>query len=400
VGVIKFRLGGVCAFSAALGCCGAANAQLAPTGSDRFALEVRGHATYESNVAGGDKLVAALRQLEPGDTTYTLGTTASVQLPSKRYTVYLAGSADFDRHQNNSVLDADNYIVTLGGNAQLGPCGGAGSASYSHRLALIQDITVPVAKNIADQEDANVTITCGRRAIVGSVNAGVSTLSNDAKGGSFIDSTTRNAGGSLGYQNKRLGTISLTSQYSEVDYQDLPPSVLPVARGFSEYSLGVNYSRKVGNRLSGSAGVHYTKLSSTGTRLTNESFGSDVDLNYRVSSRLKLDLVYSLGNEASAAADATYVRAETFRFSGNYRLNSRVSFNGAVTAANDQYHGGRPSPLQIRESDDWSVEGGMAVKIGRKVSLTLDASHVDRKADLSQYNYRSDRVSVGIIGSF
>jgi len=40
------------------------------------------------------------------------------------------------------------------------------------------------------------------------------------------------------------------------------------------------------------------------------------------------------------------------------------------------------------------------VKIGRKVSLTLDASHVDRKADISQYNYKSDHVSVGIIGTF
>ena len=400
MGGINVRLGGLFAFSAALGCCGVANAQVAPTGNDRFALEVRGHVAYESNVAGGDKLIAVLRQLQPEDTTYSVGTTATFQLPSGRNTLFLIGSADFDRHDKNSVLDADNYIVSGGGNTQFGACNAGALASYSHRLALIQDITVPVAKNIADQESGNLSLTCGRRALVGSVTAGISKLDNNAKGASFIDSTTRNVGASIGYQRKVLGTLSLTTSYSEVEYQNPPITIPASATGFHEPSVGLNYSRKIGSRLSGSAGVNYTKLSSDGTSLNSDAFGADVDLNYRVSSRLVLDLVYSLGNDASAAADATYVRAETFRLSGDYKLNSRVSFQAAYAKTNDQYRGGRPSPLQIRESDDWVVSGGMAVKIGRKVSLTLDASHVDRKADLSQYNYRSDRVSVGIIGTF
>ena len=400
MGVINFRLGGLFAFSAALGCCCAANAQVAPSGSDRFALEVRGHATYESNVAGGDKLIAALRQLQPEDTTYSLGTTATFQLPSGRNTLFLIGSVDFDRHQKNSVLDADNYIVTAGGSTQLGSCNAGAQASYSHRLALIQDITVPVAKNIADQEAGNLSLSCGRRAIVGSVTAGISKVDNNAKGASFIDSTTRDASASIGYHRNAFGTLSLTTSYSEVEYQNPPITIPRSATGFHESSVGVSYSRKVGSRLSGSAGVNYSKLSSDGTSLNSDSFGADADLNYRVSPRLVLDLTYSLGNDASAAADATYVRAETFRFSGDYKLNSRVSFQAAYATTNDEYRGGRPSVLQIRESDEWEVSGGMAVKIGRKVSLTLDASHVDRKADLSQYNYRSDRVSVGIIGTF
>src|SRR6185369_16424979 len=107
--------------------------------------------------------------------------------------------------------------------------------------------------------------------------------------------------------------------------------------------------------------------------LDSSDVGGHADLAYRVSSRLGLDLTYSLTNEASAAADATYVRAETFRLSGDYRLNSRVSFRAAVAKVKDQYRGGRPSILQIRESDNWEVSGGMAVKVGRRVSLTLDA---------------------------
>jgi hypothetical protein len=400
VGVINVRLGGLFAFSAALGCCGAAYAQVAPTGNDRFALEVRGHVAYDSNVAGGDKLIAALRQVQPEDTTYSVGTTATFQLPSGRNTLFLIGSADFDRHDKNSVLDADNYVVSAGGSTQLGICNAGAQASYSHRLAQIQDITVPVAKNIADEESGNLSLTCGRRALVGSVTAGISKVDNNAKGNSFIDSTTRDAGASIGYQRRAFGTLSLTTSYTEVEYQNPPVTILPSATGFHETSVGVRYSRKVGSRLSGSAGVHYTKLSSDGTSLSSDAWGGDADLNYRVSPRLFLDLSYSLGNDASAAANAIFVRAETFRFSGDYKLNTRVSLRAAYAKSNDQYRGGRPSVLQIRDSDDWEVSGGVAVKIGRKVSLTLDASHVDRKADISQYNYKSDHVSVGIIGTF
>jgi hypothetical protein len=401
VGELNVRLGGLFAFSAALACCGSANAQaVAPTGDDRFALEVRGHVAYETNVAGGDKLIAAIRGLEPKDTTYSLGSTVALQLPSGRRRIYLIASADFDRHQKNDVLDGDNYVVSAGGDSQFGACDGALAASYAHRLALIQDITAPVAKNVADQETANLSVTCGRRGIVVGGNAGVSKVDNNAKGASFIDSTTRDAGASLGYQNKVFGTMSLTWQYSEVDYQNPPVSIFPTAHGFSQNSVGVNYSRKIGSRLSGNAGVNYTTLSSSGTSLSSDSWGADVDLNYRVSPRLGLTLVYSLGNEASAAADAAYVRAETFRFSGAYKLNSRINVQAAIQNSNDKYKGGRPSILQIRESEDWLVSGGVAVKIGRKVSLNFDASHIDRKADLSQYNYRSDRVSVGIIGTF
>ncbi len=396
--------GGLLAFGAALACCNAAAAQSASTGgtSDRFVLDARARATYDSNVAGGDDLVAAIRQLKQQDTTYTLGATASFRLPSTKHSLFLIAAADFDRHQKNSILDADNYVVSLGGNTLLGPCSVSGTAGYSHRLALIQDLTVAVAKNIVDQETVNAGVSCGQRGAFVGLNGGYAKLTNDANvAASFIDSTTRNVAASVGYQNKNLGSLSLVGTYSKIEYDD-PPGAIPAASNAVEQSgIGVNYSRKIGNRLSGNAGVNYTRIEPQGISDSSSALGANVDLSYRATPRLNLALDYTLSNNASTAADAAYVRTGAFRFSGDYRLNSRVTLQGAVSKSRNDYRGGVALPvLQIRKSDDWTVSGGGSVKIGRKIALTFDAAHTERKADLSQFNYRSDRVSVGITGSF
>jgi hypothetical protein len=189
--------------------------------------------------------------------------------------------------------------------------------------------------------------------------------------------------------------------YSRIEYDD-PPGIIPVASSAVDQSgIGVNYSRKIGNRLSGSAGVNYTWIDPDGFTDSSSAFGANVDLNYRASPRLNLSLDYTLSNNASTAADASYVRTGAFRFGGDYRLNSRVGLQASISKTRNDYRGGVPlTILQIRKSDDWTINGGGSVRIGRKVSLTFDASHTDRKADLPQFNYKADRVSVGITGTF
>ena len=397
---VRRGMGGVACGAAALACCGAAGAQVAPTGTDRFSLEVHAHTIYESNVAGGDSTVAALRKLEPEDVTYNLGAAAAFQLPSSRHTLFLTGAVDFDRHDKNKVLNGENYEASLGGSSQLGSCVGTAVASYAHRQAQIQDLVVAATKNVIDQESANVGVRCGRRSIFAGLDGGVTKVMNNGKGAAFIDSETRSAVASLGYQNKTLGNLALTAQYSEVDYQNVPLTVPPAPTGFEQYGFGVNYSRKIGNRLSGNAGVNYTSLNANGSSLKSDALGADVALNYRASPRLGLALSYSLANQASAIADAAFVRTEAFRFSGDYKLNSRIALQAAVAKSRNNYRGRQTTFLQIGKSEDMTVSGGATVKIGRKLSMTLDASHIDRTADLAQFNYKSNRVSLGIIGTF
>jgi hypothetical protein len=404
--------GGLLAFGAAFAHCDAAAAQNVPTapagaagaasaGSDRFVLDARARATYDSNVAGGDDLVAAIRQLEPKDTTYTVGATASFRLPSTKHALFLIAAADFDRHQKNSILDADNYVVTAGGSTTLGPCTVSGDASYSHKLAQIQDLTVAVAKNIVDQETANAGVTCGQKSIFAGLNGGYSKVTNDAATATFIDSSTTHVAASVGYQNRNLGSLALVGTYSKIDYSGAPSFIIAASPGVTQSGIGVNYSRKIGNRLSGNAGFNYTRIEPDGDFDSSSGLGADVDLAYRASPRLNLILGYTLGNQPSANADAAYVRTSAFNLAGDYRLNSRIGLNASVSKARNEYHGGQALPvLQISKSDDWTLTGGASMKVGRKVALTLNASHTERKANLSQFNYRSDQVSVGITGSF
>src|SRR6266576_3631183 len=89
--------------TSALAAASAAQAQTAaaPRGTDRFALSVRSDATYDGNVAGGDSTIASLRGLKPADTSYDLGTTLKLQLPSARSTLFLVLDAEARRYARN-----------------------------------------------------------------------------------------------------------------------------------------------------------------------------------------------------------------------------------------------------------------------------------------------------------
>ncbi|WP_397423481.1 hypothetical protein, partial [Phenylobacterium sp.] len=66
----------------------------------------------------------------------------------------------------------------------------------------------------------------------------------------------------------------------------------------------------------------------------------------------------------------------------------------------DQYRGGVPSPLQIRDSKQWSGNIGGSMKIGRNAQIMLSVEHVDRNADVGIYDFKSDSVMLGFTTQF
>jgi hypothetical protein len=402
---------GALAFGTALICSGEAAAQAMPGvpamaggAADRFSATVRGQVIYASNVAGGDAAVAALRGVKPEDVTYDVGTTINLQLPSSRQTLFLSATADLQRHERNAVLNADNYSVAAGGAGHLGSCTGTAIASYSRNQTQVADLSIAVPKNTAEQETASASVSCSRGALFAGLQGGFTKLTNSAQSAGFIGSETGNGAASVGYRNNVLGTVALSAQYSKSNYTNDPALVLGQPDGFEQYGVSLSYTRKIGLRLSGTASVSDQTLKAPATTvasaLSSNNLGADVALNYRVSSRLGLVLGYVLSNQASPTVNATYVRIENVHLAGTYAVNPRVSVRLAGSKSRTEYLGGRPIFLQIRNSDDREIDGGASMKIGRKVALTLDASHTDRKADLTQFNFSSNQVTLGITGTF
>lgn len=380
--------------------CGAARAQGMPEGTDRFSLAVRGQVTYESNVSGGNDAVAAARDVEPEDVIYTVGTSMQFQLPSSRRTLFLSGSANVNRHANNRNLDGEDYAATAGATTQLGACGGTLIGSYARRQTLTQDIALPVASNTAETTSTNVSVTCGRRGIVTGLSAGLSRLNNAAKTLGFVDSETRTAAVTVGYQNQTLGNLSAFLSYSEVSYDETPMTMLGAPRGFEQTGGGLSYSRKIGNRLNGAASLSYVNLRSSGAGTKSNNLAANVSMNYQASPRTMLSVSYALSNNATSTINADFVRTEAVRVSGSYKLNSRINLQAGGSMSRDNYRGGVPIGFQLRKSEQTTIFGGASVRIGRKIVMTLNASHTERDADLGAFDYDSNRVSLGVTGTF
>ncbi len=373
-----------------------------PVGTKRFAADVRGNVAYASNIAGGDETIAAIRRIRPSDVTFQSGATLKFQLLSGRNVLFLTGTADVRRHVHNKILDGEEYQISAGAGSQLGPCSGLVGASYARRRSLVEDLALPVATNITEQPLASVSMSCGSGAVIGSVQASAEKLRNRGKQQGFVDSDTRSGAASVGYRNAALGDVSLIAQYSKVDYDDdilsALPSGLNATQDFEQYGVGVQYARKIGMRLSGTAAVLVNQLNATSAKSTGVS--GNAALEYRATPRIQLSLGYDRSNQASVLVNTSYLYAQSVEFKVNYRLSQRISLSAGARGSRDQYRGGIPSPLQIRNSEQLSGNIGGSMKIGRNAQFTVSAEHVDRKADVRIYDFTSDNVTLGFTTQF
>jgi|SRR5579859_6052 len=375
-----------------------------PAGSDRFSATAQAEVIYSSNIAGGDATVAALRGVTPKDIDYDLGTTINLQLPIGREIVFLSGNVDLQRHDRNSVLNADNYGITAGGIGHAGACSGSAIGNVSRIETLAEDLAIAVTRNIASQDGINGSVNCGHGAFFVTLQGGYSKVTNTALNAGFIDSDTSNASASIGYHNKTIGDLSVAGQYSKSDYINQPALAVGQPNGFEQYGVSLIFSRRIGLRLSGTASVSLQTLKSPATSLlpasTFNNLGSNVDLKYRVSSRLNLALGYNLSNEASPTVNANFVRVQNIHLSGIYTLNDRISAHLGGYNARSNFQGGIPIFLQVQNSEDTEFDGGISVKVGRKIAVTLDANHINRHADISAFSFSSDQVTLGLKGTF
>ena len=282
-----------------------------PASKQRFSTDVRSTVGYASNVAGGGDILATIRGIEPNDVTYGLGATLKFQPLTGRTAAFLTAAADARRHQRNKTLDGEDYQVSAGVSSQVGPCIGLLAASYARRQSLVEDLALPIVTNVTEQPLGTASVSCGRGGIIGSVQGSIGKLKNDLKRPGFVDSDTKGGSVSIGYRNKIFGDISLIGQYSKVGYSNaIAVSQLPVSPrnpDFEQYAVGVQYARRIGMRLSGTASVLATRLDSD--IATSNGVSGNAGLSYAATSRILLRLDYDRSNQASVLVNTTYLRA-------------------------------------------------------------------------------------------
>lgn len=393
--------------AAAAGVADSAQAQVeaqsrAPAGAQkRFVATAGFRVTYDNNAAGGNAALAQARRLSPEDISYQPTASVSIHQMFGRQAVFVEAAGDIERHQKNRELNGENGNVNAGVQARLGPCDAGVAGNYSKRRTATSELFSAVTKNIATQQGATAQAGCTFGAFGGSISAGHVELINSAKAGGYVDSTSQNVGFEAGYQNRRAGDLALTGQYARVRY-DSPPIVagLLTNPGFQTYSVGLMYRRMIGNRLDGEVSAAYSVVEPKGGLPTFSSWTSTANLNYRVTSRSNLALSYRRGVDPSPNALSSYNLRDSFNMSGSYSLTKRLSLQLGGSMDQSRLKGNIPILRQVREDKSKTIYGGGSLKIGRNLSVQLNAQHSERTTDLAEFNEASDHVSFALVGTF
>lgn len=377
-----------------------AQAQAAAPSTDRFMASLTGAVNYDSNIAGGNDQAARIRGISPSDTTYLATATVDTNWPMGSQSAFLRGSATARRHQDNKNLDGEDFLVNGGLSKRFGPCVATGGASYSRQQTPPSELVVLIAKNTVEEQTYNLGASCQRGRIVTSVSAQYSEVDGGNASAGFRNSQTTDFTGGVGYLNEVLGTIQLSAQYSKVSYDDAPGFTPAADSGFHQFGGGLNYSRKIGNRLNGRASITYMRVE-PGIGSSFGAWSGDGALNYRFSTRLQFALQYARGVQAAQLAEANSVLTSSVRFSGTYALSRRINLVAGVSQDESKYRGLiGPSPFVSTNDQLRSAFASASMTLGRSTSISLDVSHYDRESNNALFSSQSDHVGISLTKSF
>jgi hypothetical protein len=373
-------------------------------GERRIHTSVHVRALYDSAVSRGTLAGGPPGAIRRADVLYSPGVDADIVLPVGRLYTYLQGSAGYEFYQRQSKFNRERLDLRGGGGAQVGPCTAGVALGWSRGRTQTEDLTLGVRNNVQESRTAALQTQCMPLAgIVTTLVVDYSDTNNSAVNG-VVDSNTTGVNGSIGYGNRRLGTLSVVGQYQTTNYErdNSLPSIMS-ADGIDVWNVGLQYQREVGNRLVGRIGVGYGRVKTqAGSARDNSTMTADVGLTYAVSSRLHAGLSYSRNASSTIIEGIDYILNDQAQVSLNYSLTPRISTNAALGWTKRRYQG-EVDPRLLgtpRNEEIVRVSTGVSVRVGRRSTLSLDAQYQDRNTDVPTLSFDSVRVGVTAATSF
>jgi hypothetical protein len=380
----------------------------AVAGERPLTADVHVREEYDSNLSGGNDAFAALRDVSSSDWITSLGAAVDANLASGRRLLTLQASTDVVRYRRNSQLNNVNANFSGRLSQGFGACVANLDASYSRRLTPGDQLIIAVTKNISSQENVGLGAVCTRGHLQAGVQGHYVHVSNSAQSSGVLSYDGWGANGTLGYTDRFLGSISLLGGYNEVSYTN-PSTATPLfVSGYKTTDFGVQYSRQVGLRLSGSASVTYqTADNDFGSfdglfgagRESHSAFAANVAMSYRLGPRTQLDFSYFHGATPETQLNTGFNVSDTFMFSASHTLGERIRLSASASQAKTNYGGvliDGEAPLESDRVRRFS--GAASLRIGRHLRLSVDAEHENRTANVSIYTYAADRVGISLAG--
>jgi hypothetical protein len=407
------------AFAPALAMAQVAGSGAAPAvvgGGDKpITIGVQEITAYESNPAHGNSLNATYRGLHGDDVSLSPSVTASYSHGLGLYGVALNGVFGYDYHPRNDLLSSERLSFSIAGNAQVGShCSAGGNARYDRGQTDLQALTVNVTHNTTQTYALNASESCtASMGLTENVQVTHSATQNSSSQLNNYDTT--GVQGLIGYSNHAIGTVGVTASYDQTNYTKsavgaTTPEQLKVS------SIGVQISRPIGARLSGSASVSY----SHSTQPLTPGFASSrvnsfsglttaIGLTYLVGPRLQLATHVSRGVSGAYLQGVGYTVATQVDGSATYKVSSSITTGFGVTWARTDYKGRQLVfnpllPILALSTPTWqdttTVYGQASFQIGKRSSIGLNVRYMTGSSDLSLYNYSSTYAGLTLATSF
>jgi Putative beta-barrel porin 2 len=359
---------------------------------------------YQSNVAGGDAAVAALRGLKQEDIVFTPTLLVDAFKPFGRESVFLVGSVGYNFYDRNTILNRESFNLSGGVNGQLSICRATATGGYVRRQNELQDTTLVRIKDTYDQTSVGLEGACGRGFGFSPTFSVSQTWSNNSLT-ALQSSNYKTLGGSGGvsYQAPTLGNLSLFGQYQTTNFTNrlVLFNQNAVQDGFDTYGGGVKYARLLGARIQGTVSLSYTSVKpfvGNTSGFNGVTYGADIT--FRASSRLDFHGSFNRDVQPSNVLDSTYYLETKSLLEGTYHIGSRLDANLGVSEADRTFKGSALlTNFDLRDDTLKTVFGALTYKL-RRFYVALNLRNEARAANVTGLSYTDNRVGLTAGTSF
>lgn len=355
---------------------------------------------YDTNFARSSEALAAQRGIEQTELTLQPQVRLDLVQPLGRQLVFMKGNAGYTFHRENDQLDRARGEVQAGYLTSLGFCQASTFGSYRAAQSDLATLDSPGVKNLAQVTSIAVGTQCGRsRGFTGGATVQRIESKNSAAVQKTADSTVETLSAQFGYANPTLGRFGFLYSYANNEFPNRIIPGRPIGDGFFTQSMALTAERQFGSRIKVNATVGQTmvkrEFAPPGTDLKFTSATYSGLVNYRLGSRLALELSGVRAVIPTARAGKLYDITTNGQLSGTYKLGSRY-----VVALGRRIE-------DIKSNADTSISRAVVTNArtnstfasiryiqSQRASLALDVRYEDRNTNLPEFNYTSTRIGL------
>lgn len=389
------------------GACGSAMAQSSAVpnvGAEKVrTIDLIADLLYDSNIAHGNKELAAKRGITPEDTTVRPRVSFDIVQPIGREAVFLNGFYGYDFHQHNKQLDRQNADLTGGVMGRLGPCQGTASLAYAAGQTEPEDaVDVTTVRNLLVTTTAGVAVGCGQGS---GLHESLSYHHQKADNSNSVREGTDHHGdqvsGELSYGNPSLGSIGLVGSWSKQYYPNRIVALGVTGDAFTSESIGVNYERAFGTKLKAGVTVSDSFLerehAPVGLSKKTSGLTYDVNVSYSANTKLDLTLLAARAYQPSNRPGKLYDLVTSVQANAIYRLGTRITVGGGAIWQNLKSNVDSTFTFVApTEFDKTAFFGSIRYDVGRRAFVGLELRREEETTNISAFDYTDNRATLSL----